>query len=255
MDTRTIGVGRRNARLICYMHEDLAALGCDGTYPAIRRAMLVVPGGGYAFVSPREADPVAFRYFAEGYDAFVLYYSVGDDIPFSRPEEEVAEAVSEIRRLEGEDAKVAAVGFSAGGHLAASAAAHGAAYGNSSRIDALVLAYPVVTLDLPYAHMGSAAAITEGGKDGLSRYYSIVEQVDSSFPPSFIWATATDATVPVENSLMLFDALRRNAVPVELHIYPHGRHGLSLATAETGMVDERAEAWFAESLKFLIEVL
>ncbi len=255
METRTIDVGRRKARLVCYIHEDLAALGCDGTYPGRRRAMLVIPGGGYAFVSPREADPVAFRYFAEGYDAFVLYYSVGDDIPLSRPEEEVAEAICEIRRLEGDDAKVAAVGFSAGGHLAASAAAHWATYGKTSRIDALVLAYPVITLDPPYAHKGSADAITEGGKDGLCGYYSIVEQVSSSFPPTFIWSTTTDATVPVENSLMFFDALRHKDVPVELHVYPHGRHGLSLATEETGMVDERAAAWFAESLKFLCEIL
>lgn len=248
METREYNIGKKNAYLLAYRHENLEKLGCAGEYHKKRPAMLVIPGGGYSFVSPREADPVAFEYFRAGFDCFILHYSCLEDIRESLPEEEAAEALALIASLEGIDGdRIAAVGFSAGGHLAASIAAHKDRYKVS--LKALVLSYPVITMG-PFTHEGSMLNIT-GGNEDSKRYFSIEKEVTPDFPPTYVWTTADDASVPVDNSLLLYSALLDSGVYSELHIYPHGSHGLSLATRETGFVNEHVSSWLEESLRFL----
>ena len=211
----------------------------------VRTAVLVCPGGGYTFTSDREAEPVALQFVAQGFDAFVLRYSVS---PERYPESllEAAAAVSLIRsraeELAVNPAQIAILGFSAGGHLAAS---RGVFWNrpelakklgktpDAIRPNALILGYPVITSG-PFAHRSSFDELL--GPDAapeLLEKMSLEKQVTEQTPPSFLWHTFEDGSVPVENSLEFAMALRRHKVPFELHIYPAGPHGLSLCNYET----------------------
>lgn len=210
-----------------------------------RPAVLVLPGGGYAFTSPREAEPIALQFNAAGYHAFVLDYSVA---PAKHPQPllDAARAMCIIRENAEEwgiySDKIAVCGFSAGGHLAASLGVHwdkkylenveGIEIGKN-RPDALILCYPVITSG-EYAHRGSFINLLgENPNSELLYEMSLENHVSEKTPTAFIWHTFTDASVPVENSLLFAQALREKNVPFELHIYPEGPHGLSLANEET----------------------
>lgn len=210
-----------------------------------RPAVLICPGGGYEFTSPREAEPIALQFVSAGFHAFVLYYSVA---PRKHPQPllDVSKAMAIIRdhaeQWRVESQKIAVCGFSAGGHLAASLGVHWekADITEAARIDAganrpnaLILCYPVISSG-PYAHRGSFVSLL-GAEAGPSLLHqmSLEHQVNPGTPPTFIWHTFDDSAVPVENSLMFAQGLRGQNIPFELHIYPHGPHGLSLATKET----------------------
>ena len=245
-------VGKASARLIGYIHEDFSSV-CD-TYSR-RPAVIVMPGGGYSHLSAREEDPVVFPFFAEGYQVFVLRYSIGEDIPLSSPESEAAEAVAVIRRDAERlrtDGRIAVIGFSAGGHLAASIACHHQLYGAESRVDAAMLAYPVITMG-EKTHEGSRSMITHGDPSLLS-YYSLETQTGPDTPPCFIWHTVADALVPVENSMMFASSLRRQGIPFEMHLYPEGAHGLSAGRRETGMEEQGVQSWLPLALSWLSRV-
>ena len=243
-------IGKASAELVCYIHDDLSQVG--GSY-RLRPAVIVFPGGGYNHLSPREADPAALPVFAHGYNAFIMRYSVGDDARRSIPEAEAAEAIALIRERHDElltdPAAIAVMGFSAGGHAAASIACHWEAYGRASRPDAAVLSYPVITMG-PLGHKGSTDILT-GGDEELVSYYSLENQVTPSVPPCFIWHTAADEAVPVENSLMMASALRDGGVPFELHIFSEGRHGLSAGHNETGPAEKGVQDWIALAISWL----
>lgn len=210
-----------------------------------RAAVLVCPGGGYAHTSSREAEPIAIKFNAAGYHAFVLYYSVA---PRKHPQPllDVSRAMNIIRENAEEwniDAdKVAVCGFSAGGHLAASLAVHydkpylknveGLCDG-WNKPDALILSYPVITSG-EYAHKGSFNNLLgEDAQKEILNQMALETQVTNKVPPTFLWHTYEDSSVPVENSLYFAAALRKNEIPFEMHIYPRGPHGLSLAIEET----------------------
>jgi acetyl esterase/lipase len=133
------------------------------------------------------------------------------------------------------------MGFSAGGHLASTVGTHfddGRADAEdpvdrmSCRPDAMILCYPVITFG-EYRHHGSMInLIGENPSDELIKLLSNELHVTPDTPPTFLWHTADDQAVPVQNSLLFAEALRRCGVPFELHIYPHGRHGLGLALGE-----------------------
>jgi len=210
-----------------------------------RPAVLVLPGGGYAFTSPREAEPIALQFNEAGYHAFVLDYSVA---PAKHPQPllDASRAMCIIRENAEEwgiyPDKIAVCGFSAGGHLAASLGVHwdkkylGNVEGieiGKNRPDALILCYPVITSGR-YAHRGSFKNLLGENPDSDLLYeMSLEHHVSEKTPPAFIWHTFADAGVPVENSLLFAQALREKNIPFELHIYPEGVHGLSLATEET----------------------
>lgn len=202
-----------------------------------RPAVLILPGGGYEHVSPREAEPVALRFVSKGYVAFVLTYSCGSH-PFPVALQEAAMAMKYIRshakQMEVNGNMVAAVGFSAGGHLCGTL---GTLYddevlkeiGTTQQIrpDALGLCYPVA-VSWGKTHEGSFKNLTFGDDELRSRL-SLEKLVRPDMPPVFIWHTRQDASVPCRNSLILAMALAETDVPFALHIYHQGPHGLSVA--------------------------
>lgn len=199
-------------------------------------AVLVCPGGGYHHKAPHEGGPIAQMVNRAGIDAAVLDYRVAP-CPHDAPLGDCQRAVRILRAMGYE--KVAVLGFSAGGNLACSAAVH---YdrGNegaqdpiermSCRPDALVSCYSVVSMT-QHTHVGSLINLLgeHRGSITLQRYYSAEWNVTPDTPPAFIWHTAEDQAVPVENSLNLAAALSRCGVPFEMHIFPEGHHGIGLA--------------------------
>ncbi len=199
----------------------------------IRPAVLVLPGGGYRGCSDREAEPIAMAFLAAGYHAFVLRYSLNENAKFPQPLEDAVEALEIIRSRSIEwkvdPGRIAACGFSAGGHLAS-------ALGTMGRIrpNALVLAYPCI--------LDSMSEILPWPIPSLEK------QVDMKTPPTFLFATAQDELVPVENSLEFAAALNRWKIPFEMHIFQEGEHGLALANPLTAngqekFIDARAAQW------------
>jgi len=211
----------------------------------IRPAVLIFPGGAYEFCSDREAEPIALAYLAEGYNAFVLRYTVGENHPFAKAFQDAQAALAYVRGhaadLFIDPRKVVAVGFSAGGHLAAALGTLA-----EDKPDALVLGYPV-TLEEHLNYL-------EPGIPGVDTAVSPLT------PPAFIFATADDATVPVEDSLAFAVALAREKVPGETHVYVSGSHGLSLAKPLTAngapaLAEPDVAWWFDASVRFLHRIL
>lgn len=213
----------------------------DLSNAAVRPAVLVLPGGGYAFCSDREAEPVALAYLAEGFNAFVLRYAVGPDAPWEQSFADGEAGLAWVR-AHAEDygidpTKVAVVGFSAGGHLASSLGTLSA-----DRPDALVLGYPVTLAEFG-ALMGKQVPDTAAA-------------VTPDTPPTFLYSTYADALVPIRHSIAFLAALTEHEVPYESHIYLLGAHGLSLAKPLTAnndgaMVDEVVAQWLPDSVRFL----
>lgn len=204
-------------------------------------AVVVCPGGGYSGRAPHEGDPIAQRLNDFGIAGFVCHYRVA---PYRHPFPmlDAQRAVRWVRAHAGEygvnPEKVGILGFSAGGHLAATVATH---YDTgdpeaadpvdrlSCRPDAAVLCYPVISFGR-FRHTGSMQnLIGETPPEELRQSLSNENQVTPDTPPTFLWHTADDAGVPVQNSLLFADSLAREGVPFELHIYQSGRHGLGLA--------------------------
>ena len=236
------------ADLTAYLLDPMAE-----TKERLRPAVVICPGGGYNHVSQREDQPVAMEYLAMGCQVFVLHYSVAPD-RFPRALMELALAVDLIRsRSEDwhvDPKRILVSGFSAGGHLACSLGVfwnRGFLYGplgkgpEEIRPDGLILCYPVITSG-KYAHRGSVETLL--GPEQLAdpemvELFSLEKQVGPHVPPVFLWHTWTDQSVPVENSLLLAGALREHGVSLEMHLYPRGIHGLSLATREVEGQDGR----------------
>lgn len=179
-----------------------------------RRAILVIPGGAYKFCSDRENEPIVFQFLAKGYAAFSLRYSLNEDSAFPKPLNDAEEALELIIKNADEwhvdPGKIAAIGFSAGGHLTAALSTMGRV-----RPAAQILGYPCI--------LEKIGAILATPIPGLDR------EVDDRTPPAFIFAAYDDNAVPIENSLEYASALRKHSVPFEMHIYQTGYHGFSIA--------------------------
>ena len=211
----------------------------------IRPAILVIPGGGYGCVSSREGERVALFYNAAGFHAFVLDYCVA---PHRHPQPimNVAKSIELMRENAGEWSidcgKIAVCGFSAGGHLAASISTmwnDEEIFGSDKeknllhKPNATILAYPVITCG-EFAHKGSFKNLTGSEEENeLWKRLSLEYRVDKNTPPAFLWHTYGDTCVPMENSMLYASALRRHAIPFELHVYPYGPHGMSRVSDET----------------------
>lgn len=220
--------------------------------------ILICPGGGYGWLSPREAEPVAAAFQAGGWGAAVLYYatrSQPDQPPLGDlPLRQAAEAVSRLKERY-PDQKLILCGFSAGGHLAGCCAAHWQDR-HIPRPDGLILGYPVITAG-EYTHRETMENLLGPRDSQGSAYYSVEKNVTAQMPPVFCWHTVTDPDVPVQNSLLLAEALSRAKVPYELHLYPTGVHGLSLATPEVEEPEKQrwADAHIAGWLPLCLEWL
>ncbi|WP_185732079.1 alpha/beta hydrolase [Actinomyces bowdenii] len=241
MRVTTTGVGPHQAPLTSYILDASEEMASARQRPAV----LILPGGGYAFTSDREAEPVAMAYLAAGLNAFVLRYSTGPGTTFPQALADARAALAWIRQgaaeMDTDPARIAAVGFSAGGHLAAALGTLG-----PTRPDALVLGYPVTLA-------GLGAAMDRDIPD-------IPAAVTSSTPPTFLFSTFSDTVVPVSHSLRLLQAMAARGVPFETHISLLGPHGLSVARDHTarGRADlEMSEvaAWVEDSVRFLRRVL
>lgn len=203
-------------------------------------AVVVCPGGGYAVRAAHEGEPVARWLTTLGIAAFVLDYRVAPD-RHPAPLDDARRALRLVRHFAGEWSiradRIGIMGFSAGGHLAATVATHVDA-GNpgdddpierrDSRPDAVVLGYPVVSFG-DIAHAGSMRNLLgDEPTFALRQHLSADLHVSDRTPPMFLWHTADDHGVPVEHSLRLAAALGRHGVPFALHVFPHGAHGLGL---------------------------
>lgn len=234
----------------------------------VRDAMLVIPGGGYGCVcSDREGEPIALAYLARGMNAFVLHYTVTPSDPYI-PLMEASLAMAYIREHAEELAinpkRVFAVGFSAGGHLAASLAtmwnddvlnSRLSIPQGANRPDGAVLCYAIIT---PEGHFGSFQNLlgTQIDNPETLHAFTLNERVSADTPPTFLVHTANDDVVPVEkNALVMADALTKAKIPYELHIYPFGPHGMALANSDTSnayppLEDQAYARWVDDSITF-----
>lgn len=208
-----------------------------------RPCMLICPGGGYGMCSERESEPIALNLLSDGFNVFVLNYSV-DPHRFPSQIREVAASVemiySNAEEWNCDTSKIAIMGFSAGGHLAAHYSTMfdckevREVFPESKCVNASVLCYPVISADFSKTHQGSFFNLLGHKPDkDEEKYFSCERNVKDTTPPAFIWHTAEDGCVPVANSLIYAKALTDNKVPVELHIYPFGGHGLSTCDEQT----------------------
>ena len=227
----------RNVTLTTYLQE------ADGEFGFSKRpAMLVIPGGGYAMCSDREADPVAMAYLKAGYQAFVLRYTCTPKgkwpLPLMDYEQAMALIEENAEAWHIDTTKIAVVGFSAGGHLAACAATVA-----EHKPTAAVLVYPAILKDIcdlcqpgmPYPH----------------------EHVTADTCPCFFTAARDDRTVDISNTLRMELALTEKGVAFESHIYSYGGHGFSTGEdwINTNSVCPRLPRWVPDSIEWLGEVM
>jgi len=215
-------------------------------------AVIVAPGGGYARLSMNNEGRAPANYLNTlGIAAFVLRYRLG---PRYHHPIELGDAQRAIRLVRSRAAewhiapdRIGMMGFSAGGHLASSAATHfdaGKADAADpidragSRPDFTVLGYPVISFVEPWTHQGSKTNLLGDAPDpALARGLSSETQVTSSTPPAFIYHTNADTTVPVENAIAYFLALRKAGVPAEMHVFKNGPHGTGLAQQDPALAE------------------
>lgn len=256
--------------------------------PQIRRpAIVICPGGGYRLCSEREAEPVALRFVTEGFNVFVVWYRVhlsdspgkdhdarnwyseSPDHVFPMMQHDAGAAVAYVRghaqELHTDPDRIAILGFSAGGHLAASVAAlwnraelwqEIGLTPEEVRPNAAVLCYPVIAADGD-AHRGSFENLSGSMDIAEHQQYSVLDWVTGDFPPTFLWHTFSDPSVPVKNSLRMALALADAGVQTEMHIFPEGTHGLSLANDQSAslvrpeLVEPACQIWPQLAARFL----
>ena len=210
--------------------------------------MVVFPGGGYQHLAiDKEGTQVARWLNTLGVAAFVVQYRLGPRYHHPAMEQDALRAVRLVRARAAEwrvdTARVGVIGFSAGGHMAATAATRYADPAGAPVLDAVdalgarptlaVLVYPVITMGDSLAHAGSRTNLLGTRPDpALVRALSLETQVTPATPPSWIVTTTDDAVVPVENSLLFYRALHAARVPVEMHVFETGQHGFGLAPGD-----------------------
>ena len=220
-------------RITAYLPEAGSATGA---------AFVVCPGGGYGGLAPHEAEPIARWFNTLGITSFVLEYRHAPGFHHPVPLQDAARAIRTVRAYAEEwglkPDRIGILGFSAGGHLASSLATHFDAGDSSaedpvervsSRPDAAVLVYPVISFVSECTHIGSRTALLGADADPeLVRSMSSELQVTAQTPPTFLMHTVADTVVPYENSLLFAAALRKAGVSHELHIFEPGEHGYAL---------------------------
>lgn len=249
MITKKIEINKgNNVYLNCFLHND----------GALRPAVLVCPGGGYMICAPHEGDVIAEKYFEKGYNTFTLYYSLEEKAAFPTPLTQLSCAMKIIRdnaaEFEVNTDKIAVLGFSAGGHLAASLGVHwnlpevvekSGCQNGENKPNALILCYPVITTrSWMVSHL--PRLIGDRDYDETLKLLDCSENIGEHTPPAFLVHTFIDNTVSVNDSLYFAKAMEENNIPFELHIFPNGKHGLGL-----GEDDPSFSKWFELSLLWL----
>lgn len=236
-DDYTYAYGDFIPTLNAYIHED----------KTLRPAIIIAPGGGYLFVAAIEAYIVAKRFFDNGYQVFVLTYSVNtlNIKPLKlQPLKDISRGICYIRKNAAKNKiivnQIAACGFSAGGHLVGSLAVHyddpaikhpSDAY-VSNMPNAVLLCYPLITTGEFGLDRCMNTLLGENATKEEKEYMSLENYVTEDTPPSFLWHTRTDQDVPVENSILFKKACNKMNVLSELLLFPKGIHGMSIATEE-----------------------
>ena len=217
-----------------YLHDDETK----------RKCMLICPGGGYCMCVPHEAQLPAHEFYNQGMNVFVLTYTtdITMSVPLKKqPLMDVSRAIRFIRKnadkYHVDSSNLIICGFSAGAHVCGSVTVHyddvkddNEKYKDiSNRPDGSILSYPVITTG-EYTHIYSVwALVGQDASDEEKDYFSLEKHVNENTPPCFIWQTQTDDLVPVENSYLMAEALRKNNVPFAHYVFPTGMHGLSTA--------------------------
>lgn len=238
---------KNEAKLQQFVMSDSKEYAAGKRYPA----MIICPGGAYAFTSDREAEPIALKFLAHGINCFVLRYTVAPQVVYPNAHQELAAAFAFVRDHAEEyridPNAIGVIGFSAGGHLVGSYAAglwHSAGYEKVLGVDvekikpnAAVLSYGVLTTG-QYTHEYSMECLLgENDTPENRKQLSTDNLVGEHTPPTFLWHTFEDDAVPVENSLLTACALAKNKVHFEMHIYPDCGHGLGTADRLTTVDD------------------
>jgi acetyl esterase/lipase len=213
-------------------------------------AVVLAPGGGYVNLAMNHEGRQVANYFNSiGIATFVLEYRLGPRYRHPVPLGDIQRAIRTVRARAAEwrvaPDRVGVMGFSAGGHLAATAstmfdegnaAAPDPIDRESSRPDFAILGYPVISMSESWTHQGSKNALLGPDADAaLARSLSLDTRVTAKTPQTFVFHTNADTLVPVENSLTYFAALRKAGVPAELHVYRNGPHGVGLAMDDAAL--------------------
>ena len=231
-----------------------------------RPVVIICPGGAYMSISDREGEPIALRFLAEGYHAIVLHYSVYPNATYPTALLELGRVVSMLREKSDEwlidKDKIILMGFSAGGHLAASYSCFWTKDFISRSLsckreelmpNALILGYPVITSE--HTLGGSFRHLLGDKYDELLEEMSLEKQVNADNPPTFMWHTVTDEAVSYKNSVLFEAALKEKGISVQLHLYPEGMHGLALANEVTAIDESQivpsCQDWLERALKWI----
>ncbi len=240
-----------------------------------RKAMLVLPGGGYSKIChDHEGEPIALAFVAKGFNAFVLSYHVA---PLSDPYQPLIDASmamayirTHAKELIIDPCKVYAVGFSAGAHLAAMLSnlwndsvlmqKTGLTQG-VNRPTAVALCYPVINSEMQNDERVFTALLGDkAGDKALRKRFSADETINADSVPAFVVCTMTDEVVPVKNSLRFAGAMAAQGILCELHVYPKGPHGMALANANTNIgleqfTDEAYARWVDDACVFFNRIV
>lgn len=244
--------GHPEAALEGYILDCEITLGQEKKRPAV----VICPGGGYVYCSPREAEPVALRYAARGFHAFILRYSTGWDAGDFAPLAEVSWAVGSLREQAEQwnidPEKIAVCGFSAGGHLALASGLLA-----ENKPNAMILGYPAASApNIPKADfMLKLLAGKQDVTDEDAKRFDLVSQITKEAPPVFLAATAEDLLTAF-GALPVAKRYSDLGLGYELHIFQYGPHGYSLAdeTSANGssqVVDDAFSQWHELSVKWL----
>lgn len=207
-----------------------------------RPCVVIYPGGGYGGRAYHEGEPIAQFFNGYGYHAVVVDYRVAPN-RFPAPLADAQRAIRLVRAHAEEwkvdPQKIVTCGFSAGGHLCASTILYSDVYaelytpdeidGYSCTPNGAILCYPVISVESEYGHIGSGQRLLGERYEAEKGDFFLAQYVSESTPPVFLWHTSDDAGVNVKNSLIFGERLRDNGIPFELHVFPHGKHGLGLA--------------------------